>query len=141
MNGHEVPEVGRSVSWGTLLDVDLLGAFYDCLEAYVPHIAHRIRREYHLVFRVRDLCACARCGMDVKPQQLRLLPRSWWASIREGYLPEELREDSGYLVNEVLFDALDAIAPEGSYFGSHPGNGSDFGFWPCEDDDDGLQVE
>ena len=141
MDDHEVPEVGQSVSWGTLVDVDLLGAFYDALETYAPKIAHKIRREYHQVFRVRDLCACARCGAGVKGQQLRSLPRSWWTPIREGYLPEELLEDAGYLINEVLFDALNEIAPKGCYFGAHPGDGSDFGFWACEDDEDGLQVE
>ena len=34
---------------------------------------------------------------------------------------------------EDLFDTLNALAPEGYYFGAHPGDGSDFGFWEEED--------
>jgi len=41
-------------------------------------------------------------------------------------------EEVGYYVNETLFDLLDGIAPEGTSFGAHPGNGSDFGFWEAE---------
>lgn len=36
---------------------------------------------------------------------------------------------------EALFDRLEDLAPEGYTFGAHPGDGSDFGFWPVEAED------
>ena len=48
-------------------------------------------------------------------------------------LNEEEMEEVSFYVNETLFDLLDGIAPEGTYFGADPGDGSDFGYW--EEDD------
>ncbi len=41
----------------------------------------------------------------------------WWYS------------DDAVEVHVALFDQLNGLAPDGYYFGSHPGDGSDFGFW------------
>ena len=44
------------------------------------------------------------------------------------YETEECSLDLAY-----LFDTLNELAPDGYYFGAHPGDGSDYGFWECEE--------
>lgn len=48
---------------------------------------------------------------------------------KDGYFESEDTEfDLDY-----LFGLLEACAPDGFYFGAHPGDGADYGFWECEE--------
>lgn len=40
-----------------------------------------------------------------------------------------------WIINESVWDAMNEIAPEGFYFGAHPGDGCDYGFWAIEEDE------
>lgn len=53
------------------------------------------------------------------------------------WLRGECEEDAmDWFLQETLWDAMSELAPEGHYFGAHPGDGSDYGYWPDEDADD-----
>ena len=43
-------------------------------------------------------------------------------------------EDCSMFLNDELFAVLQMYAPVGHYFGAHPGDGSDFGFWEYEEE-------
>lgn len=60
----------------------------------------------------------------------------------KGFLPDHLitlydneKDESvkSEILNDDVFEHLNEIAPDGYYFGAHPGDGSDFGFWEYKD--------
>lgn len=53
----------------------------------------------------------------------------WWDS-----------EDAVTLL-ESLFDTLDIYSPEGYAFGAHPGDGSDYGFWETEPEEEQTDIQ
>ncbi len=100
-----------TVSEGTLRSQDLVPKFLDAL---------------------RILASAAYEQMQIPAVGFSSVPdyaledddHEWWRS-----------DTCAYLLNEVLFDALNEHAPEGFHFGSHEGDGACFGFWPNEEDE------
>ena len=109
-----------SISHGTMRTEDLLDAFASELEYHVQHNAEQW------------------CSDSGRAQRDRYLSLVGEAQEMDDYD----NEDASELVSE-LTDALQEFAPPYAYFGSHPGDGSDFGFWLYEsfaEDFDGLKV-
>lgn len=99
-----------SLSHATMRPQDLIPVFLNFLSAHAP-----AWYESHVV---RPFSLPPAYVQDEGDES------EWWNS-----------EECSSFLNEELFDALDVYcAPEGYYFGSHPGDGSDYGFWECEED-------
>lgn len=49
--------------------------------------------------------------------------------------PDWQSELLSWIVHEDMWDAMDEIAPEGYFFGAHPGDGADYGFWRTIEDE------
>jgi len=95
-------EYAGSVSSGTLRSDDLIPRFLDVAE----EIAERLKNDYNI-----GECAAY---------------RKRYNSLSDN-APEE---DWDYLLDEItcLMNEL-SMCPDGYYFGAHPGDGADFGFW------------
>ena len=108
--GKTYAELG-SVSHGTMRAEDLIPAFMSALDDL------REQRS----FDAEDCHANAeRHGRE--DDELGAIERRME---QEGYYSSE---DADFDL-ERLFDMLNEYAPEGAYFGAHPGDGSDYGFW------------
>ena len=94
-----------SISHGTMRNEDLVPAFFDALESVDKKHARSIKREYSKALRKL-------AGVNVR-----------------NYSEEQYSEDLTYLVNEDLFNALCDHVPAYTYFGSHVGDGADYGIW------------
>ena len=99
-------EIG-TVSSGTMLDEDVIPALLDELSR-IDHVALlKLAAEY-----VDDY--------GISPYNIA-------TSTSESY------DDVRQWLSEELFGTLDEYAPPLCYFGAHPGDGADYGFWPYED--------
>jgi hypothetical protein len=56
-------------------------------------------------------------------------------------MPKYGTDEMAEFLNEELFNTLNLHAPDGHYFGAHPGDGSDFGFWEDEQGSDWSDLQ
>ena len=103
---REAMEPG-SISHGTMNNKDVIPTIMSRLFKEDPNKAREIWKNNPELLQA--LCD-KESGID----------NPWWDS-----------EDANYISNE-LFDVMNDYAPEDHYFGSHPGDGSDYGYWPNE---------
>jgi hypothetical protein len=110
LSPHGKTVVEGSVSCGTLRTPDLLRAFASELEAIKP-------------FGEKDLIARARHAADMVDQNDQALNPTEHHDLVAAEALVDLR------------DVLESAAPEGMYFGTTEGDGSDFGFWRETEED------
>ena len=106
---REVSEPG-SISHGTMNPEDLIPRFMSHLFRQDPKRARQIWKTYPNLLQ-------ALCDKNAG------IKTDWWQS-----------EEASEILNNDLFDEMDLHSPEGHHFGSHPGDGADYGYWPNEED-------
>ena len=96
----------------------------------------------HGTMRPEDLIPCfleTLQELDKDKQHTELIAQvetnilTWGVSVRKSNDNGYWGSDNARWDTTELFDALDEFAPPYHYFGAHPGDGSDYGFWFCED--------
>ena len=100
-----------SISTGTLKTQDLLPYFLETLTARGGKIPSDLECGKYIEYINWPALDTTACDYDDK----------FWDS------------DEAHWDMEALIDALNELCPPFVYFGTHPGDGADFGFWPDMD--------
>lgn len=109
-----------SISHGTLRPEDLIPTFSEAVVGLITHHREEIERDGQGVGRVQ---------LETMVEIAR--------NVEKRYAVEDYYEDAEQVMDDLvtLHDLLDVLAPKGYRFGAHEGDGSDYGFWPVEEED------
>lgn len=123
-----------SVSSGTMRPEDLIPVFVDLLSEL--NDSRSLHYSTSAAFRNespdRELCEDAKREHDRVTNLLADIESRMYSG--DEFNPDYWdSEDAYYDLNETLFDELQVFAPPLAYFGSHPGDGADYGFWLTDD--------
>ena len=108
-----------TISHGTMRNVDLLDSFSNALE----YLAKKNKEIDYI-----SICIDARRYRNFLIKHEDKLYKPHHKKMRDSIF-----ETVSYIINEDLFNALNKFTPPNHYFGSHPGDGADYGFWSSED--------
>lgn len=98
----------------------------------------------HGTFRIPDLLSSFTealeqlCESGEARDKTAIIPeaKAYGSLLQKGGWAAEINHDDLDSILDRLFDALNEVAVKHNcYFGSHPGDGSDFGFWPNDEID------
>ena len=121
----------KTAELGTLIHATLRS------EDLLPAFTDELRRLSESAGNAKDIALCDEIDAELaaldtlaEVDGLEDVADTYWVS-----------EHVSFLINEDLMNRLNDYAPPYFYFGAHPGDGSDFGFWMGElEDFDGLRV-
>ena len=138
---------GMELSHATMRPEDLIPCFLSFLAAHAPQAQPEDAQYMGVQYLMHTDSGVVDTEENWYDDYLNLDPEARGGdSFEDGHLVPVIRTDDGWREGDywteqasedthMLFDILDSIAPEGCYFGALEGDGSCYGFWPCEDDD------
>lgn len=98
----------------------------------------------HATMRAEDLIPCfldVLINLDTNKEYTELIAEGKEIINKENWKSD----DTSDFLNEDLWEALNNFSPAYCYFGANEGDGSDYGYWPCDieetlQDFEGLKV-
>ena len=103
--------IGMTLSEATMLSEDLIPSFIDFLESVAEDC--EIQEDVTL--------------LSAEVDKLELGENTGYGT----YYKDQ--EEASWLLNEQIWDLLNDIAPDFTYFGAHPGDGACYGFWVSDE--------
>ena len=112
--GIAIEKYEGSVSHATLRNEDLIPTFLQTLDSIIEDLRVGTDEDKILAEQVAEEIAEIEADLESKPDYFK-------------------SEGADHDLQTLMME-LDTLAPDGYYFGAHPGDGADIGFWPVEDE-------